>query len=88
MSVFGGNNQSVQGVIKAENVQLKIGNDVATGAVVQSAEWTLTRTVNMLYEIGTQNVYYVGDRRKGEARFTRVVAGRQERFQTCTGHPK
>jgi hypothetical protein len=29
----------------------------------------------MLYEIGSSNVYYVGNRRQGTAQFTRVVGG-------------
>jgi hypothetical protein len=74
-SIFSGNIQEVNGVIRAEDVSLKINGDDAIGAIVQQAEWSLERTVNMLYEIGSQNVYYVGDRRKGTARFSRVVGG-------------
>lgn len=74
-SIFSGNNQKVNGVIRAEDVKLKINSADALGAIVQQAEWSLERTVNMLYEIGSQNVYYVGDRRKGTARFSRVVGG-------------
>jgi hypothetical protein len=77
-SVFGGNQQAIEGVIKAEDVKLKINNRDAVGAIVQQAEWSLERTVNMLYEIGTQNVYYVGDRRRGQARFSRVVGGSKD----------
>ena len=74
-SVFSGNEQKILGVIKAEDVKLKFNLADAIGAIVQQAEWSLERTVNMLYEVGTQNVYYVGDRRKGQAKFSRVVGG-------------
>jgi hypothetical protein len=74
-SVFNGNVQTINGVIKAEDVKLKINKNDAIGAIVQRAQWSLERTVNMLYEIGTQNVYYVGDRRRGQAQFERVVGG-------------
>jgi hypothetical protein len=74
-SVFSGNVQTVNGVIKAENVALTFNNELTIGAVVQQAQWSCERTVNMLYEIGTQNVYYVGDRRRGTSQFSRVVAG-------------
>lgn len=83
-SVFAGaagGAQSVQGVIKAEDVKLKINGVDAVGAIVQQAEWSVERTVNMMYEIGTQNVYYVGDRRRGTARFSRVVGGSKD-FKT------
>lgn len=74
-SVFSGTVQKVNGVIKAEDVKLFIRDEKAEGAVIQQAQWSCERTVNMLYEIGSQNVYYVGDRRRGNATFSRVVAG-------------
>lgn len=80
-SVFAGaagGAQSVQGVIKAEDVKLKINGADAIGAIVQQAQWSIERTVNMLYEVGTQNVYYVGDRRRGTAQFNRVVGGARD----------
>ena len=77
-SVFSGNVQKINGVIKAEDVKLKINNKDAVGAIVQQAQWSVERTVNMLYEIGTQNVYLVGDRRRGQAQFQRVVAGSRD----------
>ena len=77
-SVFSGNEQTILGVIKAEDVTLKFNGNKAIGAIVQEAQWSLDRTVNLLYEVGTQNVYYVGDRRKGQAKFTRVVGGSQD----------
>ena len=45
------------------------------GMLVQQAQFTVTRTVNMMYEIGSSNVYYVGDRRSGQAQLNRVVGG-------------
>jgi hypothetical protein len=47
----------------------------ADGALVQQAQLTCERTVNMIYEIGSPKVYYVGDRRRGTAQFSRVVGG-------------
>ena len=74
-SVFSTKGQEINGVIRAEDVTMKIGTLSSIGAVLQQAEWQLDRTVNMLYEIGSSNVYYVGDRRKGQGKFTRVVTG-------------
>ena len=102
-SVFKGDIQTINGIIRAQDVKLTMsstpgglvpqasaatsgGGGGANGAVslVQQAEWQLERTVNMLYEIGTQNVYYVGDRRKGQGKFTRVVGGASD-FKKIVG---
>lgn len=86
----GGKDQFHNGSFRADDVQLNwtagglagaiagalgLGGGGKTGALVQSAQWTCQRTVNMLYEIGSTAVYYVGNRRQGQAQFTRVVAG-------------
>lgn len=47
----------------------------AEGAIVQQVQFQVQRNVNMLYEIGSPMVYYVGGRRQGTATFTRVVSG-------------
>ena len=76
-SVFQGKSQALNGVIREEDVTLQFpgaagGSD---GALVQQAQLTCERTVNMIYEIGSSKVYYVGDRRRGTAQFSRVVGG-------------
>jgi hypothetical protein len=76
-SIYSGKSQSLQGVIRAEDVYLTFPGlakgDV--GALVQQAQITCERSLNMLYEIGSPAVYYVGDRRRGTAQFSRVVGG-------------
>lgn len=79
-SVFAGKNgktQNLNGVIRAEDVFLTFPGLAKgeQGALVQQAQINCERTVNMLYEIGTPAVYYVGDRRRGTAQFNRVVGG-------------
>ena len=64
--------QRVAGAFKAEDLTLTVAGKKA--ALVQSVQFTCNRTVNMLYEIGTNNVYYVGNRRQGQAQMSRVVA--------------
>lgn len=64
--------QRVAGAFKAEDLTLTVAGK--TAALVQSVQFTCNRTVNMLYEIGTNNVYYVGNRRQGQAQMSRVVA--------------
>ena len=73
-----GKDQFFNGAFRADDVSLRWGQgSTATGALVQSAQWTCQRTVNMMYEIGSTAVYYVGNRRQGNAAFTRVVASSQ-----------
>jgi hypothetical protein len=76
-SVFQGTSQKLNGVIRAEDVTLEFPGAAggADGALVQQAQLTCERTVNMIYEIGSPKVYYVGDRRRGTAQFSRVVGG-------------
>ena len=71
--VFQGKPQQVNGVIRAEDVTLT--GFGSAGAVVQQLQISFERTMNMLYEIGSNNVYYVGDRRRGQIQGSRVVAG-------------
>ena len=82
----GGTDQEFNGSFLADNVRLTWG-DAATpapgtgtggsngGALVQQVQFQIQRNVNMLYEIGSAKVYYVGGRRQGNATFTRVVSG-------------
>ena len=70
--VFSGQPQSVQGAVKAEHVKLR--GFGSKGAVVQQMQINFERTMNLIYEIGSNDVYYVGDRRRGQIQGTRVVA--------------
>jgi len=75
MSLFG-DAQVHGGSITADDVILDFpGGGAAEGALVQQVNFTINRTVNMIYEIGSSNVYYVGNRRQGQAQFNRIVGG-------------
>jgi len=69
--------QTHGGSFRAEDLTLTLPNGVGdgTGALVQQIQFTLTRQINMLYEIGSANVYYSGNRRQGQAQITRLVSG-------------
>jgi hypothetical protein len=71
--VFTGAPQAVKGAVKAENVTLT--GFSSRGAVVQQMQISFERTMNMIYEVGSNDVYYVGDRRRGQIQGSRVVAG-------------
>lgn len=79
-SVFG-TEQKHKGSFRAEDLKMTFGGGGGDGALVQSANFTLTRQVNLLYEIGSTNVYYVGNRRQGQAQLSRIVGGAGS-FQT------
>jgi len=97
-SVFsqgGGEDQVYSGSFRAELVKLDWsagagapgaggGGGAKRGALVQQVQFQIQRTVNMLYEIGSPNVYYVGGRRQGNATFTRVVSGSDTFKQLAT----
>lgn len=77
-----GKDQFFNGAFRADDVHMRFGaGSTATGALVQSAQWSCSRTVNFMYEIGSTAVYYVGNRRQGTATFARVVA-RSSSFKT------
>lgn len=80
-SVFtpdGGRDQYHGGSFRAEDVLLTWSdNKNLEGCLVQEAQWRCARQVSMLYEIGSPAVYYVGNRRSGQASFRRVVGGKE-----------
>jgi hypothetical protein len=68
--------QAHGGSFKAENLTLQFANSGGgPGALVQQVNFTCTRQINMIYEIGSSNVYYVGNRRQGQAQMQRIVGG-------------
>jgi len=80
-----GKDQVWNGSFLADNVTLTWpGSGENNGALVQQVQFQIQRNVNMLYEIGSPNVYYVGGRRQGNATFTRVVSGSTTFTQLAT----
>jgi hypothetical protein len=69
-----GTEQQHKGSFRAEDLKIDLGG-TTEGLLVQQVQFTLNRTVNMLYEVGSNNVYYVGNRRQGQCQMSRVVGG-------------
>jgi hypothetical protein len=67
--------QNWNGSFRADDLKLTFdaGGDGA-GALVQSANWNVRREAQMIYELGSPNIYYVGNRRSGTIQLNRVVA--------------
>jgi hypothetical protein len=70
-----GKNQEHKGTFRAEDLKMTFAGGSGDGALVQQANFTVNRTVNFLYEIGSNNIYSVGNRRQGQAQLVRVVGG-------------
>jgi proteasome assembly chaperone (PAC2) family protein len=72
--VAGGASQTHKGSFRAEDLKMTFAGSGGDGALVQQANFTVNRAVNFLYEIGSNNVYFVGNRRQGQAALQRVVS--------------
>lgn len=75
MANYFGKEQPHKGSFRADDLTMTFAGGSGDGALVQQANFTVTRAVNMLYEIGSTNIYYVGNRRQGQAQLQRVVSG-------------
>jgi hypothetical protein len=89
LTPFGPNNQVINGAMTADNVIMK-GTGMESGAIVQRVQFQIERPINFIYEIGSTagkaNVYYVGNRRRGQATFERVVGGSNSFTKFMTGY--
>lgn len=70
-----GAEQKHNGSFRADDVEIDFGGVGGPGGLAQSVQFTCNRTVNFLYELGSSNVYYVGNRRQGQAQCVKVVGG-------------
>lgn len=75
MAIPFGQEQKHSGSFRADDVELDLGGASGEKALVQSVQFTINRAINFLYEIGSTNVYYVGNRRQGQCQMSRVVGG-------------
>lgn len=82
---FDAGDQKLVGAVVADNVTLTLKG---SSVLVQQFQFTCTRTVNMMYEIGSSNVYYVGNRRSGQGTLNRVAAGGNNYVELLTTYGK
>lgn len=71
-SVFAGG-QTYNGGFRADQLTLTFGGVDVSGFLVQNVQFSYTQQITMLYEIGSENVYYVGGRAQGTATLARVI---------------
>ena len=71
-SVFAGG-QTHQGGFRADQLKATFGGLNVRGFLVQNIQFSYTQQITLLYEIGSDLVYYVGGRAQGTATLARVV---------------
>ncbi len=71
-SVFAGG-QTHRGGFRADQLKLRIGNESVAGFLIQQVQFTYAQQVNLLYEIGSEFVYYVGGRAQGTASIGHII---------------
>lgn len=71
-NVFGNNTQVRRGAMRAQDVELNI-DGTTQGLLCQQAQLSFTQQVNALYELGSEDLYYVLGRSNGQASIGRVV---------------
>ena len=71
-SVFAGG-QTYNGGFRADQLTLTFAGQDVSGFLVQNVQFSYTQQISMLYEIGSDNVYYVGGRAQGNATLARTI---------------
>lgn len=71
MGVFG-SNQVYTGSFKADLLKLQFGGK-QTGLLIQNMQFTFQQQVSLMFEVGSENAYYVGGRAQGTATVGRIV---------------
>ncbi len=71
-SVFAGG-QTYNGGFRADQLTVTFAGQDVAGFLVQNIQFSYTQQITLLYEIGSENVYYVGGRAQGTATLGRVI---------------
>jgi hypothetical protein len=72
MGVFA-TKQTHGGSYRSDQMTLAINGTDVTGMVLQNVQYTFTQQVGLVYEIGSDNVYYVGGRANGNSGIQRLL---------------
>ena len=65
--------QKYNGGFRADTAVMSIAGGPVEGMLFQNVQFSFTQQITMLYEIGSNNVYYVGGRAQGTCTIARVV---------------
>lgn len=72
MSVFA-TQQTHNGGFRADQLTLAFGGTDVRGFLVQNVQFSYSQQISLLYEIGSEFVYYVGGRAQGNATLGRII---------------
>jgi hypothetical protein len=74
--------QTFAGGFRADNLGLTLGGTAAAGMGIQNVQFSFSQQIAMLYEIGSNNVYFVGGRAQGSMSIGRIIgpANAQAKF--------
>lgn len=70
--VFAGG-QVHRGSFRADQMAITFNGAQVQGMILQQIQFNFNQQVSMLYEIGSNNVYYVGGRAQGTASVARII---------------
>jgi hypothetical protein len=65
--------QKFNGGFRANTMLMQVAGQDVEGMLFQNVQFSFTQQITMLYEIGSNNVYYVGGRAQGTSTIARVV---------------
>lgn len=78
--------QKFAGGFRADKLGMSIqGVGNVRGLLIQNVQFSFTQQVTLLYEIGSNNVYYVGGRAQGTATIARILGPAQAQCALLTG---
>ncbi len=69
--IFNRNVSNLGGVFTADRAKLQLKGNL--GVLVQRMSFTYAQTITRLYEVGGNNIYYVGGRTQGQLSIDRVI---------------
>lgn len=69
--IFNRNVSTLGGVFSSDSAKLTLKGNL--GVLVQQLQFTYAQTVTRLYEVGGENIYYVGGRTQGQLNINRVI---------------
>lgn len=70
--VFAGG-QVHRGSFRADQMAITFNGNPVQGMILQQIQFNFNQQVSMLYEIGSNNIYYVGGRAQGTASIARII---------------
>lgn len=78
MSVFQGAGQQHAGSFSADMLRITFGTadggtSAVAGHIVQSVQFNFTQQISLMFEMGTNNAYYIRGRAQGSAQLARVT---------------